>query len=159
MSIEFKCPSCGKKLFTYEYRIRKYGCLIKECKKCGSEYIDPRYYELALDGIPEDEFKMTPYVFMMILGGLITWRGLYLFRMRQLGMPDEMQWLLPTVFTILGIVLVIGAIVGMISLKTGLHKKKIERLMAESRARVSDMDYIRRLRRLGYKVDERFGGF
>ncbi len=159
MSIEFKCPSCGKKLFTYEYRIRKYGSPLKECKKCGSEYIDPRYYELALDGIPDDEFKITPYVFMMIIGGLIIWRGLYMFRMHQLGVAEEIQWLLPTVFTLLGIVLVIGSIAGMVSIKTGLHKKKIDRLMAESRARVSDMDYIRRLRKLGYKIDDGFGGF
>jgi len=31
--------------------------LQKECKKCGAVYIDPRYYEMAIDGIPEDEYK------------------------------------------------------------------------------------------------------
>ena len=38
MSIEFHCPSCDKKLFTYEERTRKYGKLLKECKKCGAQY-------------------------------------------------------------------------------------------------------------------------
>lgn len=160
MSIEFKCPSCGKKLFSYESRIRKYGCLIKECKKCGSEYIDPRFCELALDGVPDDEFKMFPYVFMMIFGAFVTWRGLHLFSVRQLGTPDEIQWILPSLFTILGIVCIIAAVIGMILLKTGLHKKKIDRLMAESSARIKDRDYLNRLRKLGYKIDDkRVGGF
>ena len=158
MSVEFRCPACGKKLFSYERRIRKYGSPIKECKKCGAEYIDPRFHELALDGIPEDEYKAGPYVFMIIVGALITWRGLHLFRMHQLGVSDAIQWVLPTIFTIFGVGCIIAAIGGIIMLKTGLHEKKINRLMAESQARVKDMSYINRLKKLGYKINNGFGG-
>ncbi len=158
MSIEFRCPSCGKKLFSYEQRIRKYGSPIKECKKCGAEYLDPRYYELAIDGVPEDEYKAGPYLFMVIVGILVTWRGLYLFRMRQLGTPEGMQWLMPTLFTVLGVVCIVAAVVGLILLKTGLHEKKINRLMDESRARIKDMSYVSRLKKLGYKVNDDLGG-
>lgn len=159
MSIEFRCPSCGKKLFSYEPRIRKYGSLIKECRKCGSEYIDPRYYELALNGIPDDEYKVFPYVFMIIFGGLVIWRGLRLFGMRQLGVPNELQLLLPSVLLIMGVVFVIWAIAGIIMLKTGLHKKKIERLLSESQERLKDSNYVSRLRSLGLKLDDEYGGY
>ena len=159
MSIEFKCPSCGKKLFTYEYRIRKYGCPVKECKKCGCEYIDPRYYELAIDGVPEDEYKILPYVLMIVIGLLIMWRGYHMLGMRQLGVSAQIQWLLPCVFLIFGIVLVIGAVGGIIMIVTGLHRKKIERLLEESEDRVRDYSYVKKLQRLGYKIpDGRFGG-
>ncbi len=159
MSIEFRCPSCGKKLFSYESRIRKYGSLIKECRKCGSKYIDPRYYELALNGIPDDEYKVFPYVFMIVIGGLVIWRALRLFGMRQLGVPDVLQMLLPSVLLIMGLVFVIWAIGGIIMLKTGLHKKKIERLLAESQERLKDSGYISRLRSLGLKIDDEYGGY
>lgn len=159
MSIKFKCPSCGNKLFSYEPRIRKYGSLIKECKKCGSEYIDPRYYELALNGIPDDEYKIFPYVFMIVFGGLVIWRALRLFGMRQLGVPDVLQMLLPSVLLIMGLVFVIWAIGGIIMLKTGLHKKKIERLLAESQERLKDSGYISSLRSLGLKIDDEYGGY
>ena len=158
MSIEFKCPSCGKKLFSYEARVRKYGSLIKECRKCGSDYIDPRYYELAINGVPEDEYKVSPYLFMIVIGGLIIWRALRLFGMRQLGVASEIQWLLPSLLLIMGIVFVIGAIVSIILIKTGLRKKKMDRLLAQSQARLKDSSYVSRLRTLGYKLDDRFGG-
>ena len=158
MSIEFKCPSCGKKLFSYEARVRKYGSLIKECRKCGSEYIDPRYYELALSGIPDDEYKIFPYMFMIVIGGLVIWRALHLFGLRQLGVPSEIQWLLPSVLLIMGIVFVVGALAGIIMIKTGLRKKKIDRLLAESQERLKDSSYISRLRSLGLKFDDGYGG-
>ncbi len=159
MSIEFKCPSCGKKLFTYEYRIRKYGSPVKECKKCGSEYVDPRFYELAIDGIPEDEYKLYPYIFMIVIGGLIVWRALHLFGMRQLGVPGYIQWLMPTALLIMGSVFIIGAIVSIILTLTGLHKKKMDRLLEESEERIRDYAYIKKLKKLGYKIpDGRFGG-
>lgn len=79
--------------------------------------------------------------------------------MRQLGVSAQIQWLLPCVFLIFGIVLVIGAIGGIIMIVTGLHRKKIERLLEESEERIRDYSYVKKLRRLGYKIpDDRFGG-
>ena len=54
-----RCSECGKKLLEYDTAsIKRYKSPIKECKKCGREYIDPRYHEIAAEGIPEDEFSV-----------------------------------------------------------------------------------------------------
>ena len=157
MSIELKCGSCGKKLLSYEARERKYGPLIKTCKKCGAKYLDPRYHELAVDGIPEDVFGIPQYLVMVVIGILISWRGTYLFSVHQLGTPDEVQWLLPTLFLVFGIVLIIGGIVEIIRVKTGMMRKKYEKLYEESNQRMRyDREYVMELRRLGYPVPEQF---
>ena len=152
MSIKFQCPGCGKTLFSYEPRYRKYGKIIHECKKCGTSYLDPRYHELAIEGIPGDEFRLFPYIFMFVTGGLIAWRGWHLLKVKQLGVPDAMQWLLPAAFLVLGAVLVIGSIVGVISIKTGLKHRKFEKMLEESKARMMDTRYTDKLRSLGYEI-------
>ncbi|MCR5324615.1 MAG: hypothetical protein K6E85_15270 [Lachnospiraceae bacterium] len=152
MSINFQCPACGKKLFSYEPRYRKYGKIIHECKKCGANYLDPRYHELAIDGIPENEFQLFPYIFMLVIGALITWRGWHLLSVKQLGVPDALQWLLPVVFLIIGAALFIGAIIGIILIKTGCKRKKFEKELEGSKIRMKDMRYTNELQRLGYDV-------
>ncbi len=151
MSLKFQCPSCGKTLFSYEPRTRKYGTIIHVCRKCGAEYMDPRYHELAIDGISEDEFRIFPYFFMLVIGGLIGWRGWHLLSVRQLGVPDMMQWLLPVVFLIIGAVLIIGSIIGIISIKTGIKRRKFEKMLEESQARMRDTRYTDKLRSMGYE--------
>ena len=154
MSVEFKCPSCGKKLFSYEPRMRKYGEILKKCKKCGGEYLDPRCHELAVEGIPEDEFNYLSYVFMVLLGAFFIWRGIHNLHTYQLGVPSELQWLMPVVFILIGGACIIGAIAGMISIKTGLKRRKFERLLEESKRRMKDSSYVYSLKKLGYNIPE-----
>lgn len=149
---EFRCPSCGKKLFDYYPRVRKYGKIIRTCKKCRADFLDPRYHEMAIDGILEEEFAMGPYIFMIILGALIAWRGYYLFGVHQLGTPDEVQWLMPTLFMVLGIGFILGAIISIILIKTGVKSKKFDRLYAESKERLRDVNYLKALKNLGYEL-------
>ena len=157
MSIELKCGSCGKKIMSYETRDRKYGYMIKNCKKCGAKYLDPRYHELAVEGIPEDVFGLPQYLVMLVAGILIGWRGWYLFGVHQLGTPAEIQWLLPSVFLLLGIGLAVGAVIEILRVKTGLMRKKYEKMYEESEQRMRyDREYVMELRRLGYPVPERF---
>lgn len=156
MSVEFHCPSCGKKLFSYEIRERRFGSPLKECNKCKAEYLDPRFYEIALNGIPSDEFKLTSYVIMLAFGGFILWRGIHMFDLKQLGTPSEIQWLLPSILTIFGIALILAGVYEIVIIKTGLKKKKFEKIMEESRARIKSPTYVYKLRELGYPVPEQF---
>ncbi len=159
MSIEFHCPSCNKKLFSYEARVRKYGKLTKECKKCGATYIDPRCHELAIDGIPQDEFGVVQYILAIVIGILIAWRGIHMFGMHQLGVANEIQWFLPTVFILIGIAAVIGGIYEIIAIKTGIKKKKFDKMYEESKARMRDSSYIYTLEKLGYNIPEEYRMF
>ena len=158
MSYVLKCASCGKKLLEYDTPVRKYGSPLKECKKCGARYIDPRYHELAAEGIPEEDFKIPPYIFLIVIGVLIAWRGIYLFSRHMLGTPEEVRWLLPTVFLVFGIVFVIGGILEILSVKSGRKMNKFNRLYEESCKRLENPSYALTLHSMGYKVPEQYLG-
>jgi len=150
MAYEIYCKNCGRKLLKYEKYERKYKSPVACCKKCGKEYIDPRCHELAIEGIPEAEFKVTNGIILFIIGVLIAWRGFYLFGMRMLGTPDSMQWLMPSAILLLGLAMIIGAIIDLIRILTGSKKRRYERLLEESKVRISSDEYIWKLKNLGY---------
>lgn len=154
MAYILKCPSCGKRLLTYEGYEIKYGSPLRTCKYCGREYIDPRFRELAVTGFPEKEFKKSTCLFMLIIGALILWRGVYLFGMRQVNAAQEIQWVLPTVITLLGAVFIMGSIVEFIRIVSGLKMKKYNRLMEESKIRMQNESYVYKLKKLGYLKSE-----
>jgi len=150
MAYELHCKNCGKKLLKFERYERKYKCPLAKCSKCGEEYIDPRCHELALEGIPESEFKVTGCIVLFVIGALIAWRGYYLTGLHMLGTPDSMQWLLPTVILLLGIAMIVGSIVETIRILSGSKKRKYERLLEESKERMADEEYVQKLRSLGF---------
>lgn len=156
-SIEIRCKNCGKKLLTYEPPSTiKYESPVKNCKKCGTRYADPRCHEIAIEGIPDDTFNILPHVIIMIIGALILYRGIYLFSVHQINVPDKIQWLLPAFFTILGAVMVIGSIADIIAIKSGIKALKYEKLRKESEERLSDKNYAYILQSLGYKVPAKY---
>ena len=156
-SIEIRCKNCGKKLLSYDGTTStRYESPVKTCKKCGTRYADPRCREMAIEGIPWDTFHIWPNVVFIIIGALILYRGIHLFGVHQIGTPDELQWLLPSFFTLIGVVIVIGSIVDIIAIKSGLKEKKYEKLRKESEERLSDKSYVYILQDLGYKVPEKY---
>ena len=64
--------------------------------------------------------------------------------------------MLPTVFTITGIICVIGGIIEIISIKTGKKQERFDRLTKESIQRLSDKSYAYTLQDLGYQVPEEY---
>lgn len=155
--VKIRCKKCGKKLLTYSQgSFRRYKSPIKTCKKCGTRYVDPRCHEIAIEGIPKDTFSILSYVIMLIIGLLIGYRGIHLFGMRQLGMPQNTQWLLPVVFMIGGIIMAFGGIVEIIAIKTGIKARKFEKLKRESELRLRDKNYAYMMQNLGYQVPEEF---
>ena len=150
MAYVIHCKQCGRKLLKYENWEKKYKSPVATCKKCGTDYWDPRCHELAVEGIPEEEFKVTHDIVLLIIGALIAWRGFYLFGVRMLGTPDSMQRFLPTVVSLLGIVMVIAAVVDAIRIVTGIKKRKYDILLEESQKRLKDDDYYQKLVEIGY---------
>jgi hypothetical protein len=93
---------------------------------------------------------------MGIVGGLILWRGLYLFTVHQLGTSENIQWLYPTTFTVMGIFCILCAIYQIIIILTGIKRKKFEKLRQESEERLQDYNYAKTLVSLGYSVPEEY---
>ncbi len=73
--------------------------------------------------------------------------------MRQLGLPDEVQWLMPAVIFIVGFILIIGGLVEIIGIKTGLKAKRFEKMLQQSKDRLKDSQYASQLRSFGYNID------
>ena len=157
-TVEIKCSKCGKKLISYDPTLarRQYKSPVKQCKSCGSHYADPRCHEIAVEGLPEDTFKVSSYAIMMAFGALITYRGAYMFQRHQLGVPDSIQWLLPTVFLLGGILMVIFGLYEIITIKTGVKQKKYDKLQQESEQRLQDKSYAYLLKDLGYPIPEKY---
>lgn len=155
--IKIYCKKCGKKLLSYDPPgFIRYKSPVKKCSDCQTRYADPRCHEIAIEGIPRDTYNVWSYLFMLIIGALILWRGLALFGMHSLGAPENIQWFLPTMFIIFGIVLIIGGIIEIILIKTGIKQKKFERLAKESEERLNDKSYAYILSDLGYNVPDKY---
>lgn len=154
---EIRCRKCGKKLLTYsQINVRKYKSPLHTCKKCGTKYIDPRCHEIAIEGIPADTFQISSYVILMIFGALILYRGIYLFGMHQMGVPDSTQWILPSVFAMGGLVMIIGGIAEIVMIITGIKAQKYERLRRQSEDRLRNKSYVYTLQDLGYQIPEEY---
>lgn len=155
--IKIRCKQCGKKLLTYsQMSYRRYKSPINVCKKCGTRYADPRCHEIAVEGIPEDEFSASPRVITIIIGALVLCRGLYLFGMYEIGVPDNMQWLKPTIIAIAGLVIVLIGVAGIVAINSGIKEKKFEKLERESEQRLRNKNYARALQNLGYRVPKKY---
>lgn len=155
--VKLKCVRCGKRLlFYHQDGFRRYRSPLKRCKRCGNPYVDPRCHEIAAEGIPEDAFHTVSYVVMLVIGLFILYRGIHLFGRRQLGVMDEMQWLLPSIFIAAGLVMSVGGIIEIIWIKTGGKAKKYDRLWRESEQRLGDKEYVWQLKELGYHVPEKY---
>ena len=155
--VKIICKKCGKKLLSYDPPARiRYKSPVKKCPDCQTRYADPRCHEIAIEGIPRDTYNVRSYLFMIIIGGLILWRGIALFGMHALGEPDNVQWFMPTMFTIFGIILIIGGIIEIILIKTGIKQRKFDKLAKESEERLNDKSYAFILSDLGYNVPDKY---
>jgi len=66
-----------KILLTYRKEgLRKYESLIKQCEQCETQYIDTRCHEIAIEGIPEETFRLSSYVILTLIGGFMLRRGI-----------------------------------------------------------------------------------
>lgn len=154
---EIRCQNCGKKLLTYhQSSFRKYESPVKKCKKCGFRYADPRCHEIAIEGLPADAFHIPSYLVMLVIGALILGRGMYLFGMRQMGISDSLQWLLPLVFVFFGVIMVVGAIIEIIAIISGRKVRKFDKRRLESEVRLSDKGYVYMLQDLGYQIPKKY---
>ena len=153
-----RCPCCNKKFFYYDSRQYFCGSPIRTFRKCGGSYIDKRYHELAIEGLPGSEFSKGSYLFLIALGAYVLYRGIHLIGYRELGMSDTAvsRWLLPVVFTVMGLVLIIGGIIELIRIISGSKARKWEQKRQQSVARLRNPDYAWKLKQAGYPVPEEY---
>ena len=151
---EGSCPNCGKSLFYYNPREWRYGSPVRICKKCNKKYADSRYHEIAVDGISQDSMSIIPRIILIVIGALITYRGIYLLDYRMSYMQSY-NWS-AYAFIIIGVIMCCGAMADIIMILSGSKKKKLDKLENASIERLCNYEYAKELKDLGYDVPEQY---
>ena len=145
---EWVCPECKTKN-REACNTWMYGSPIRQCKACRSEYLDRRFREVAIDGFDprsnNAKFYVKGALFLLAIAlvcGVVIYfqyaRGYYSMKVVAAGALSAL-----------------GAVVCLIMsirIKLGFQNKDNEKHMAESKARLSDSQYVEKLRKYGYKI-------
>ena len=157
MALDIICPHCKKKVIE-SYRIINpylYGSKIQICKKCGGEIFDNRWREVAIQGF--DPIQDTEKVYTSRFGfGLVTMALLLMnrdFSKMPLGNPALVK-------VGLWVALILGGIILFFYFRHlfGFVKRKNQKYMEESVARMQDPAYVAKLVAHGVKVPEDYRG-
>ena len=145
---EWVCPECKTKN-REACNTWMYDSPIRECKACRSEYLDRRFREVAIDGFDPRSNNVQLYAkvalvllaIALVCGIMIYFqyaRGFYSVKIIAVGAGS----------VLIGIACGINAL----RIKLGFQAKDNDKYMEESKARLSDPQYIEKLRKYGYKV-------
>ena len=155
MALDIICPHCKKKVIE-SYRIINpylYGSKIRKCPKCGEEIFDNRWREVAIQGfdpIQDTEKKYTSW----FGSGLVVMALLFMnrdFSNMPLGNPALVK-------VGLWFALIIGGVLLLCYFRHlfGFVKRKNQKYMKESVARLQDPAYVAKLLAHGVKVPEEY---
>ncbi len=149
-----ECPYCGKGLFNYDERAWEYGSPIRECSSCGEKYIDPRYHEIAVDGIAPDAMSVKKSLMCMAVGlvcallsaavmfATISLNGTYSVKMAAI--------------CVVGIIVAVFMLFDVIRIKSGAKERSFDTLRRQSEERLADKSYAAELAAAGYNVPEQY---
>lgn len=152
------CPYCKAKIFFYYEKERenewKYGSPIRPCRKCGKNYVDGRYHEIAVEGIEPSalSIRWNGIRLLAMLGIFLIAFLIQAYEVRHKG-TYSLKWC-----TIMGCAL-FGSLLFLIDsirILTGAKAKKLERLREESVKRLRNWSYAKQLEDLGYPVPEEY---
>lgn len=152
---KFKCPNCGFDLGpAIDFYL--YGSPFQVCKKCKKTYVDPRYHEIAVEGIRREDIEPTEEdkKANRKSGWTTIGLGLVMFAAFVLGLFIGVI-AIPLPF--LGVILLIGGIGTMKrDNKKALNKRRqeLELEKQQSFLRVQDPQYVEKLRSIGYHVKQ-----
>ncbi len=143
---EWVCPECKTKN-REDCNTWMYGTPIRTCKACRSEYLDRRWREVAIDGFDPRSNNAKVYAKGVLLflaiaaaGGAMTQFG---------GGPNHTKAL---AICISGCLLTITCAIMALRIKFGFQNKDNQKFLEESRARLRDPQYVKKLESFGYKV-------
>lgn len=147
------CPNCGASITGMNSDTRNvvyYGSPVRTCRRCKGSYIDTRYQEYAITGIPERELSVKhdlKAIAIIAAFGIIS-----------TGINVADIWFEGEYFIMLAVIsffcpiFAIAMIVDIIRIKTGAKGRKLELKRQESIARLQDPAYAQVLYEAGYLV-------
>ncbi len=155
MVLDKICPHCGKKTIESYGIINPYlyGSKIQKCKKCGNEFFDNRWREVAIQGF--DPIQDTEKKYAASFGFSLVGIGLYFmnkdYSKLSFGNP---LWIKFGVW----FVLILGGVILIFFFRhvLGFVKRKNAKYMEESIRRMHDQEYVEKIRAHGVKVPDKF---
>ncbi|MCR5205813.1 MAG: hypothetical protein K6E47_12220 [Lachnospiraceae bacterium] len=144
MILEMICPHCGKKTVESYGIINPYlyGSKIQKCRKCGGEFFDNRWREVAIQGfdpIQDTEVKYSSWFGFGLIAAALS--------LTQID-PTKMSFGSPTVFKVgIWFMFILGGLILIIFFRHvfGFVKRKNKKYMAESVQRMHDPEYVNKL--------------
>ena len=145
---EWVCPECKTKN-REACNTWMYGSPIRQCKACRSEYLDRRFREVAIEGFDprsnNAKFYVKGALFLLAIAlicGVVIYfqyaRGYYSMKVVAAGALSALG--------------AVACLIMSIRIKLGFQNKDNEKYMEESKARLSDSQYVEKLRKYGYKI-------
>ena len=151
--IEGSCPKCGAKT-KESCNTWVYGSPIRVCKSCGEEYLDKRWREVAIDGF-DPRSQNSDFYLKGTLGFVAFTAICVLLTVWMAGTSGRIPLKI--------IACVIGGILGtvfcayrLIKIKSGAAEKENAMFMQESKDRLKNADYVKKLEEYGYNIPPEF---
>lgn len=149
--VEGTCPHCGAKT-KEDCNTWVYGSPIRRCRKCGQEYLDKRWREVAIDGFDPRSQDASFYMKGALLLAAFTalcagWMVLQINMKGYYTTRNLACVILGSLGTVLCIFLAIR-------IKFGFEDKNNAKFMEESKQRLKNPEYVQKLREYGYQIPE-----
>ena len=148
-----RCPHCGAKTGSNRTDVYLYGSPIRTCEKCKEKYLNACYHEIEVDGFSQKDVsveanKKNVRNALILLAAAVAVNALFY-------LLDRYTWIY-LLFLAIGVFYLISTLSDAAKVKNGAHKQKLEQEQQASIQRLSDHQYARQLKALGYDVPEKY---
>ena len=148
------CPNCNADRGLASGNGILYGSPIQTCPNCGKQFFDPRYREIAVDGLLESDSKpkADSKTALIAFGvGILAFALMILL----IATTGRLLFILPIV-GVIAIALGFKTLGDNKKIRSGERAAELEKLRAESEARLMDPSYAQFLKARGYAVPEQY---
>lgn len=148
-----KCPHCGNRQRDNRTDAFYYGSPVRTCRKCGGQYVDRCYHEVAVEGFRDadvsvEENKKNVRNAALLLVCAAALNVLFYFLERH-------SWIY-LLFVVFGVVYLAVSVMSFCKVKKGARQQELEEARQASIERLSDPEYARCLKDLDYDVPEQY---
>ena len=144
------CPKCGK---TEMGNMYMYGSPFRKCTKCGKEYVDTRFREVAIDGF--DPKSESPMFYLKGAGLMAIFLVIALVFLKATSKPNYISFKAIALVGVAGFGFAVTLILAIRNF-LGFDQKLNEKALKESEKRLADQEYVKKLVEYGYKIPEKY---
>ncbi|MCQ2108946.1 MAG: hypothetical protein MJZ05_09320 [Fibrobacter sp.] len=149
--IESKCPHCGK-VNRFSCNTYAYGSPIVNCKDCHEEFVEKKFREVAVEGFDPRTTNPKFYVKAIPLF-LVLSAVCFALQMVRVG---ELTFNKISVAAVACAAAAVLCLVQFIRIKCGFEDKSNAKHLEESRERLKDKSYAKKLASYGYNVPDEY---